>query len=87
MQIAHHNYVTCLARLNKQIDDEKAQQVLIVGTEQNQVLFIAPSGTAITETVELAGTPVALFCEGVYDTDYVCCVACRNGCVYVLSKS
>jgi len=30
--------------------------------------------------------PVFLHCDGQFDVDYKCYVACRNGCVYLVSK-
>jgi hypothetical protein len=33
MPLEHHNYITCLTRVNKQLDEEKAQQMLVVCTE------------------------------------------------------
>ena len=60
--------------------------MLVVGTEHGQLLFLHPSGTEVKTTVQLGGVPVYIICEGTYDIDYRCFVACRNGCVYIIIK-
>lgn len=64
MPLVHQNYITCLSRINKQLDEEKAQQMLVVGTEQGQVVFLAPSGNEVKLTIQLEAVPVHLQCEG-----------------------
>jgi len=50
--------------MNKQIDDTKSQQMIVVGTEAGQVLFLAPSGNEIRASIQLQSVPVVLICEG-----------------------
>ena len=43
----HKNYITCMVKINKNLDEEKAVQHLIVGTEHNQLLILEPNGQQI----------------------------------------
>ncbi len=40
----------------------------------------------VKQTVKVNSVPVSIFCEGQFDIDYKCFVACRNGAVYMISK-
>ena len=60
--------------------------MLVVCTEQAQILFIAPSGNEVKLTVKLEAVPVSIICEGQFDVEYKCFVACRNGAIYTVSK-
>ena len=40
----HKNYITCMSKINKNLDEEKAVQLLLVGTEHSQLLILEPNG-------------------------------------------
>lgn len=42
--LVHENYVTCMTRINKNLDGEKELQMLVIGTEHCQVLFMEVNG-------------------------------------------
>lgn len=86
LPLIHQNFVTCLTRVFKQREEEKSQQMLVVGTEQATLFFLAPSGTEVKSQLDLPAVPVQLHAEGTYDVDYKLFAACRNGCVYVIAK-
>ena len=44
---SHKNYITCLSKINKSLDEEKTIQQLIVGTEHSQLIFLDPKGQSI----------------------------------------
>jgi hypothetical protein len=62
--LEHTNYVTCLTKINKSLNEEKAVQMLVIGTEHGGLLFMDPSGLLIKRELKLPSTPVQLISEG-----------------------
>lgn len=60
--------------------------MLVVGTEQGSIHFLAPSGNEIKNTIQLGSVPVSIVCEGQYDVDYKCYAACRSGKILVINN-
>lgn len=79
--LVHDNYITCMTKINKGLDDEKAVQMLILGTEHCQVLFLEPNGQVVKQEVVIPSQPVQLVSEGQFDVDYKVFALCRNGSV------
>ena len=85
MLLQHQNFITCLSKLNKNMEEEKAVMQLVVGTEQRQVLVLDPSGMVVKKQVTLkAGVPSFIQCQGLFDVEYKIFVACRDGQVVVI---
>jgi Ciliary BBSome complex subunit 1 len=49
--IQHQNYITCLSKVNKSLDEEKTVQLLIVGTESKDLYVLDNSGMAIKKKI------------------------------------
>jgi len=64
LAIVHNNYITCMSKINKSLDEEKTIQMLVVGTEHSQLFFLAPNGQDVKKEVKLPSVPVFLICEG-----------------------
>ena len=81
------NYVTCMSRMQKNLDDEKAVTMLVVGTEQRHLIIMEHVVGKIKKTVRMPSVPVFLDITGQFDIDYKAYVACRDGKVYVVKNS
>ncbi len=50
--------MTCLAKINKGLEDEKAVQVLLIGTESKDIVILDPSGLKEKGRIGLPSVPV-----------------------------
>ncbi len=48
------NFITCLQKLNKNIDEDKAVSYLAIGTENKEILILDNFGTNILKTVVIS---------------------------------
>ena len=71
-----------MSKIYKSIEDEKSESLLLLGTENNEIIVLDKSGMGITKTIILKSSPVFMISQGCYDVDYKIFVACRNGCTY-----
>jgi hypothetical protein len=56
--LEHINYVTCMTKINKSLNEEKAIQMLVVGTEHCDVIVLEPSGLSVKTSFKLPSQPV-----------------------------
>ena len=84
MLIQHQNFISCIGKLNKNLDEEKAVSMLVVGTEQKNIFILEASGMSVKKQIDLKSVPCFLECTGQFDIDYRIYVACRDGRVYVI---
>ena len=81
--LIHKNFITCLGKINKSLDEEKCPQMLIVGTEHQQMILLEPNGQKVKVEVALKSVPVFILADGQFDVDYRIFLACRDGRVYI----
>jgi len=84
--LLHKNYITCLGRINKSRDEEKTVQMLVVGTEHEQIIILEPSGQKVKAEIKLKSVPVFILCDGCYELEHRIFVACRDGRVYQIRE-
>ena len=56
--IQHQNFITCLGKIQKSLDEEKCVMLLLVGTENKEVLILEQTGMAIKKSFTLKSVPV-----------------------------
>ena len=71
-----------MTKINKSLDEEKAVQMLLVGTEHQELILLEPNGLGIKLKIELRSVPVFILATGTFDVEYRIFVACRDGRVY-----
>eukprot|EP00519_Triparma_laevis_P002041 CAMPEP_0182517722 /NCGR_PEP_ID=MMETSP1321-20130603/42803_1 /TAXON_ID=91990 /ORGANISM="Bolidomonas sp., Strain RCC1657" /LENGTH=477 /DNA_ID=CAMNT_0024725487 /DNA_START=120 /DNA_END=1549 /DNA_ORIENTATION=+ len=81
-----HTVVTCMETLRKDTDAEDAVSSLVIGTENNQVLILDPSGAKVICHASLPSTPSILAVTGLYDIEWRIVVACRDGKLYTIKS-
>jgi len=57
-RFCHKNFITCMISIYKGIESEKAQGLLVVGTENQDVIIIDKTGMGIAKQVKLKSVPV-----------------------------
>ena len=72
--------------LKKDTDVEDAVSSLVIGTENNQVLILDPSGAKVICNATLPSTPSMMAVTGLYDIEWRIVVACRDGKVYTIKS-
>ena len=85
-RFCHKNFVSCMAKINKAVDDEKTQGLLVIGTESKEVLILDKAGMDIQKSIKLPSVGVFLIAQGCYDVDYKLFIACRNGFTYQIKN-
>lgn len=78
--------VTCMETLHKNMSNETAVSMLVVGTESRHVLILDTTGTAILKKLQLPDVPVFMAVTGMYEVEYRIVVSCRNGNIYTIKK-
>jgi hypothetical protein len=85
-RFCHKNFITCMSKIYKSVEDEKSQSLILIGTENNEIIVLDKSGVGITKTILLKSSPVFMVTQGCFDVDYKIFVACRNGCTYQIKN-
>lgn len=85
-KFVHNNFITCMGKLYKNIEDSKSQSLLLLGTENQQIMILEPSGMAILKTFDLKAVPVFITTQGSFEVDYKIFIACRNGYTYQIKS-
>ena len=62
--LIHKNFITCLAKINKSLDEEKTVQMLIIGTEHSQLIILESNGQKVKVEVALKSVPVFMLADG-----------------------
>jgi hypothetical protein len=83
-ELIEKDFVTCMSRINKSIDEDKSTSQLIVGTESKQLHIVDSSGSKFVQSFKLVSQPVQIVIEGLMDTDYTFTILCRDGKIYEL---
>lgn len=84
--LAKTTSVVALAAMNRSIDDENGLSVLLVGTENKEVLIIDVEAFTILRKVCVASVPVFISSYGLYDVEYHVTIICRDGHGYHFSR-
>lgn len=66
------------------MEEEKAINMLVVGTEQRAVLILDHSGMTVKKHIPLKSIATFIQCRGLFDVEYNIYVACRDGKIFVI---
>ena len=80
---------TCMEVLKKDLEDDDAVSMLVVGTESGQVMVLDPSGQSVAKNCkwQLPSAPVYMAVTGVKDIEFRIVCACRDGNVHTIKES
>ena len=70
----------------KGIESESSQGLLVIGTENQDVLILDKTGMAVAKTIKLKSVPVFMESQGCFEIDYKIFIACRNGTTYCIKN-
>ena len=79
------DFVTCLSKIKKGIEDEKAPDHLLVGLESKAIAIMQPSGVKelTDKRIKLPSVPVFIETQGTMDVEHKIYAACRDGKIYI----
>jgi len=77
---------TCMEVLKKDLEDDDAVSMLVVGTEAGQVLILDPPGATVQYKVQLVSAPVFMHVGGTLAVEWRVICACRDGNVYTIKN-
>lgn len=72
--------------MNKNIPDDKGISVLIICTEEKEVLILDVSAFTVLKRVTLPSVAVFLDCSGLFDVEYKVHLICRDGHCYSFDR-
>ena len=72
--------------LKKDLEDDDAVSMLVVGTESGLVLILDQEGRTILKRWQLPAAPVHMSVTGVKDIEFRIICACRDGNVYTIKN-
>jgi len=85
--LASQTVCTCMEVLRKDLEEDDAVSMLVVGTEAGQVLILDPAGTSVSKKWQLPSAPVYMAITGVRDIEFRIVCACRDGNVHTIKES
>lgn len=84
--LQQHTAITCMEVLKQNMEDATAVSMLVLGTENRQVVILDSAAMNPAMKVELDATPTFMSVLGLYDVEYRITVACRNGNIYTIKN-
>ena len=75
-----------MSKVYKNIEDPKSQSLLVIGTENKEIMILEPSGMGVQKSIQLKAVPVFIVTVGSYEVEYKIFVACRNGYTYQIKS-
>ena len=54
----HKNFITCMSKIFKNVEDEKSQSLILIGTENNKIFVLDKSCMGIQKEINLKSCPV-----------------------------
>ena len=84
--LQHQNFITCLGKHQKSFDEDKTVTMLVIGTENRDILLLDQTGMQIKKQIQLKSVPVQIQCHGQFEVESKIYVACRDGKIYLLKQ-
>jgi len=85
--LATQTVATCMEVLKKDLDEDDAVSMLVVGCENGQILVLDPAGSSICRKWELPSAPTHMAITGTRDVEFRIVVACRDGSVHTIKEN
>eukprot|EP01084_Bolivina_argentea_P208248 355132_1 len=76
--------ITCMATIKKEDVENTSISSLIIGTENNDILFLDYTGCTIKKTIKIPGVPFMLSVIGLLSIDYRVIIATRSCTIYTI---
>eukprot|EP00899_Mesostigma_viride_P012791 jgi/Mesvir1/21512/Mv03955-RA.1 len=84
--LEQHTCITCMSTMKRNLDEIDAVSSIVLGTENQEIVILQPSGTAVQSTIKVPGVPAFLAISGLADVEYRIVFACRNGGIYTIKN-
>ena len=70
----------------KQVEDPRSQSLLVIGTENQDIIILDKQNTKVQKQIRLKSVPVFIVTSGSFDIESKIYCACRNGSVYLIKN-
>jgi Bardet-Biedl syndrome 1 protein len=74
--------ITCMTSIKKDLDEDKAVSLLVLGTEHKYIIVLDSSGSSILRKIQIPAVPAILVAFGLYQVEYRIIIGCRDGRIY-----
>ena len=85
--LATQTVATCMETLKKDIEEDDAVSMLVVGTENGMVLVLDQTGSNIVKQWQLPSAPVYMAITGSKDIEFRIVCACRDGNIHTIKEN
>ena len=85
--LAAQTVCTCMESLKKELEEDDAVSMLVVGTEAGDILVLNPAGTEVVKRWKLPSAPVHMAVTGVKDIEFRIVCACRDGNIHTVKET
>jgi Bardet-Biedl syndrome 1 protein len=75
---------TCMEVIKKDLEEDDAVSMLVVGCENGQILILDTAGSSILKQWQLPSAPTHMAITGTKDVEFRIVVACRDGKVHTI---
>ena len=83
-ELISNTCITCMTSIKKQDNETNSVSSLIIGTENNEILFLDCSGCNIDKIIKIPSVPFILNVIGLLSIDYRIIIATRSNIIYTI---
>ena len=84
--LARCSNIVAMKSMNKNIADENGLSVLVICTEEKEILILDVCAFTVLKAVHLPSVAVFVECSGLFDVEYKVHVICRDGNCYSFDR-
>jgi len=85
--LSSQTVATCMEVLKKDLDEDDAVSMLVVGCENGTVLVLDPAGSSVLKRWELPAAPSHMAITGTKDVEFRIVVATRDGSIHTIKET
>ena len=84
--LTRHSSIVAMASMKKNINDENGLSILIVATEEKELLFLDVEAFTILKKIQLPSVAVFIGTNGLFDVEFQVSIISRDGHCYTMNR-
>ena len=84
--LTRHSSIVAMASMKKNISDENGLSILIVATEEKELLFLDVEAFTILKKIQLPSVAVYIGTNGLFDVEFQVSIISRDGHCYTMNR-
>ena len=84
--LTRHSSIVAMASMKKNINDENGLSILIVATEEKELLFLDVEAFTILKKIQLPSVAVFIGTNGLFDVEFQISIISRDGHCYTMNR-